>query len=256
MKNSLYQFAHEYIYFEIVGKIITVPYSISKEGEKRAIGELSSAGVTDRFANYGGKGTPKQIRELILNAAAKEHFNLQKATAKDIEDFMIQQGIGVDCSGFVYHVLDQYLKKEKKKSLDTLILRYPGVIGKIERFILQTNRVRRTSAATLTNDLNTIRIEKVKDIKPGDMIRVTHSDWKGKHIIIIVEVNEKHITYAMTSQYTRKQGARFGIINIKDRNKGLEYQMWMEKTKKGRNYGEDAFDPRRGDSVRRLKFLA
>src|SRR5258708_2037398 len=159
MKNDLYQFADKYINFEIEGKVIKVPYSISKEGEKRAIGELSSAGVTDRFANYGGKGTPKQIKELVLNTAEKENFNLKNATSEEIENFMNKQGIGVDCSGFVYYVLDQYLKKEKNKSLDTLILRYPGIIGKIECFLLQKNRVRRSSAATLTSNLNTIKIE-------------------------------------------------------------------------------------------------
>jgi len=59
----------------------------------------------------------------------------------------------------------------------------------------------------------------------------------------------------MTSQYTKIQGARFGKIKIKDKNKGLEFQEWLEETKKGKNYGKDAFDPHRGDSVRRLKFL-
>lgn len=256
MNNLLYTLADEYIHFEVAGKIINVPYSISKEGEKRAIGELSSAGVTDRFANYGGKGTPKQIRELVLKAAKKEHFDLKKATLDEIIQFMIKQGIGVDCSGFVYYILDQYLKKEKKRSLDTLILRYPGILGKIERLVLQKNRVRRSSAATLTNQLNTVKIEQVKDIRPGDMIRLTHADWKGKHIIIIVALDEKFITYAMTSQYTKIQGARFGKILIKDKNKGLEAQEWLEETKKGKNYGKDAFDPKRGDSVRRLRVLS
>lgn len=255
MRTLLYNFADEYIHFEIAEKTINVPYSISKEGQKRAIGELSSAGVTDRFANYGGKGTPAQIKELVLGSAKKEHFDLQKSTSSEIENFMMVQGIGVDCSGFVYYVLDQYLRREKNKNLDTIILRYPGIIGKIERFLLQKNRVRRSSASTLTNDLNTIKIQKVKDMRPGDMIRVTHSDWKGKHIIIIVEINNENITYAMTSQYTKKQGARFGIIKIRDKNKGLESQEWQEKTKKGANYGQDAFDPKRGDSVRRLKYL-
>ena len=166
MNNLLYTLADEYIHFEIAGKIINVPYTISKEGEKRAIGELSSAGVTDRFANYGGKGTPSQIRELVIKAAKKEHVNLQKAKPDEIIHFMIGQGIGVDCSGFVYYVLDQYLRKEKKRSLDTLILRYPGILGKIERLVLQKNRVRRSSAATLTSHLNTITIDKVKDMKP------------------------------------------------------------------------------------------
>jgi hypothetical protein len=256
MNNLFYKLADEYIHFEIAGKTINVPYSISTEGEKRAIGELSSAGVTGRFANYGGKGTPKQIRELVLKTAKKENFNLHKAKPEEIIQFMISQGIGVDCSGFVYYILDQYLKKEKHKSLNTLILRYPGLVGKIERFLLQNNRVRRSSAATLTNDLNTVKIEKAKDIKPGDLIRLTHSDWKGKHIIVIIAIDDKFITYAMTSQYTKIQGARFGKIRIKDRNKGLEAQEWLEETKKGENYGKDAFDPKRGDCVRRLRFLS
>jgi hypothetical protein len=255
MATILYDSANEYINFHIEKKRISVPYTISKEGEKRAIGELSSAGVTDRFSNYGGKGTPQQIRELLLNAAKKESFDLSKAASEEIIQFMIQQGIGVDCSGFVYYVLNQYVKKEKHTSLDSLILRYPGVLGKIERFVLQKNRVRRASAATLTSDLNTKKIEAVKDMKPGDLIRLTHSDWKGKHIAIIVSIDTSFITYAMNSQYTHIQGARFGKIKIKDKNKGLESQEWLEKTKKGTNYGKDAFNPRRGDSVRRLLFL-
>jgi hypothetical protein len=255
MSTILYNLADEYINFEIEGKIISMPYSISKEGEKRAIGELSSAGVTGRFANFGGKGTPQQIKQLVLKATKKDSFNIKKANDKELVDFMINHGIGVDCSGFVYNILNYYLIKTKKVNLDNIILRYPGIIGKVERFLLQKNRIRRSSAATLTSNLNTIKILKVKDMKPGDMLRLTHSDWKGKHIGIIIEVNKQDIIYAMTSQYTKTQGARFGKILILDKDKGLESQKWLELTKTGKNYGKDAFDPRRGDSVRRLKIL-
>jgi len=255
MKNLLYKLADEYVHFEINGKLINIPYSISKEGNKRAIGELSSAGVTGRFANFGGKGSPKQIKQLVLKAARNESFIIKDATEEELVKFMIDHGIGVDCSGFVYNILDQYLRNTKKISLDTIILRYPGIVGKIERFLLQKNRIRRTSASTLTSDLNTIKVLKVKDIKPGDMLRFTHSDWKGKHIGIIIEVNKQYIMYAMTSQYTKTQGARFGKILILDKDKGLESQKWLELTKTGENYGKDAFDPQRGDSVRRLKIL-
>ena len=251
----MYQLADEYIDFEIERKIISVPYSISKEGEKRAIGELSSAGVTGRFANFGGKGTPQQIKQLVLEAAKEESFDFKNATEEKVVNFMIDHGIGVDCSGFVYNILDHYLKATKKISLDTIILRYPGIAGKIERLLLQKNRIRRSSAATLTSDLNTVKIVKVKDMKPGDMLRLTHSDWKGKHIAIIIEVNKNYILYAMTSQYTKTQGARFGKILILEINKGLEAQKWLESTKTGKNYGKDAFEPSRGDSVRRLKCL-
>jgi hypothetical protein len=235
---------------------VSVPYTISTEGKSRAIGELSSAGVTDRFANYGGKATPQQVKHLVYAAARKNHFDLEKASAQEIVSFMITKGIGVDCSGFVYYILDQYLRRKKRQTLDSLILRYPGMWGKIERFLLQQNRVRRTSAATLTSDLNTIPIKRVCDMQPGDLIRLTHRDWKGKHVIVVVSLSDTEITYAMTSQYTQIQGARFGKIKIRDKNKGLEAQTWLEKTKKGENYGKDAFDPKRGDKVCRLRILA
>lgn len=257
MDSLLYSFANEYISFEIAGKIINVPYSITKEGMAQyAIGDDSSGGQTDKYANYGGKGTPEQIRNIVIQTAEKDKFDLQKAKPEEIIDFMIEHGIGVDCSGFVYNVLNLYLKKTKNKSLDTLILRYKGIAGILERFLLQYNRVRRSSAATLTNDLNTVKIEAIKDIRPGDMIRLTHTDWKGKHIAIIVDVDDNNITYAMSSQYTITQGVHFGEIQILDKTKGLEAQEWLEETKKGENYGKDAFDPYRGDSVRRLRFLS
>lgn len=254
--NLLYQLANEYVNFEIEGKKVRIPYAIvSYAIKKYGVGDDIHAATTGKFENYAGKGTPKQIREVLLSAARKEKFNVSKATSEEIYTFMESHGIGIDCSGFVYNILNGYLRKEKHKSLDTIILRYSGMLGKIERFVLKTNRVRRSNANTLTSNLNTVKIEKVKDMKPGDLIRLTHSDWKGKHIAIIVNVNKNYVVYAMTSEYTKTKGSRFGKIKIIDPNKGLEVQRWEEVNKNGKNYGKDAFDPKRGDSVRRLKFL-
>ncbi len=257
--NTLYQLANEYINFEIEGKKVRIPYAIVEKAiDKYGIGKITNTSTTSRFENYAGKGTPKQIRKTLITKAEKEKFNLTTTTSDQLYKFMESHGIGIDCSGFVYNVLDGYLRKEKNKSLDSLILRFPGLLGKVEHFLLQKNRVRRCNAETLTNDLNTLKIEKVKDMRPGDMIRLNHSDWRGKHIAIIVEVTNDLITYAMSSVYTKTKGCHFGKIKVVDSNKGLESQKWEEITKDGKNYGKDAFDPTRGDhkdSVRRSKYL-
>ncbi len=171
MSNTLYHLANDYINFAIEGKKVRIPYAIERHAIKKyGIGSSADVPTTGRFENFAGKGTTEQIRDALIKTAKKEKFNLSSATTAQIYKFMESHGIGIDCSGFVYNVLDGYLQKERRKSLDTLILRYSGLFGKTERFLLQKNRVRRTSAETLTNDLNTIRIEKVKDIKPGEEV--------------------------------------------------------------------------------------
>lgn len=253
MNNLFYQLASEYIDFEIAGKKILMPYCIVDLPYDRTKHPM---GRTDKSHNYAGKGTPKQIEEVLVETAKRKAFDLQKAKPQEITRFMIYHGIGIDCSGFVYNILDTYLKRTKQVSLAKYIYRYPGIVGKLENLLLRKNRVRRSSAETLTNSLNTITIDKVKDIQPGDMIRLTHSDWPGKHIAIIVDINKGYITYAMASEYMKIRGVHFGKIKILDNNKGLEKQYWLEKTYEGNDYRIDAYDPQRGDSVRRLRLFS
>jgi len=252
MNNLFYQLANEYVNFEIGGKKIMMPYCIVDVPYDRAKHKM---GRTDRFHNFAGKGTPEQIRKLTIKTAKTKKFNLEAASKQEIIQFMVDNGIGIDCSGFVYNILDAYIRKVKKTSLANYVYRQSGLLGKVENLLLRKNRVRRISAATLTNELNTIKIEKVKDIQPGDIIRLTHSDWPGKHIAIIVDRDNTDITYAMASEYMKIRGAHFGTIRIKNNNKGLELQEWQEANYDGQNYQKDAYDPKRGDSVRRLKYF-
>lgn len=254
--STIYNFANEYINFHVGEKTLRVPYAIASYAiGKYGIGENVITPTTGKFENYAGKGAPQQIKNAVNLAVKKNKFNLSNANSQQIYSFMESHGIGIDCSGFVYNVLDAYLRKEKNMTLDNIVLRYSGLLGRIERFILRKNRVRKCNADTLTNNLNTIKVEKVKDMQPGDMIRLTHSDWKGKHIAIIVDISSQYIVYAMTSEYTQIRGSHFGKIKILNPQRGLESQKWEELTKNGKNYGKDAFDPKRGDSVRRLKVL-
>lgn len=256
MDNLLYKLADEYIHFEIENKVISVPYAISgKVFNMLTEDGQEGTNITKRFKNYAGKGTPKQVRKCLVQKAKKKSINLKSSYPQEIKQFMQMEGIGVDCSGFVFNVLNEYLKITKHKTLNSIIHRYKGLYGFFDNFLLRVNGVRRCNATTLTSDLNTIKINKVSEIQLADVIRFTHKGWAGKHVGIIVDVTNDYITYAMSSDYTKENGAHYGKILIINNDNGLEEQKWEELTKEGNNYGLDAFIPARGDSVRRLRFL-
>lgn len=242
MTNVLYEKAKEYLDFEISGKRVKIPYVLAK-------------GKRWHFFDSCGKGTPEQIRAETVRAAKNKGVDLSSYKPSEIRKFMRQTGIGVECSGFVYHLLKEFVKEKKGKNLDWCLLRYKGFVGKVERILLSFKRVRRLNAEVLTNSLNTVKVERVSQIKPGDLLRLTPLNWPGKHVTIVVGVTPNKIIYAHSSRDTKSLGPHFGEIEILNRKLGLESQRWLEITKTGKNYGGECFKIENGDSVRRLKCL-
>lgn len=139
---------------------------------------------------------------------------------------------GIDCSGFVYRMLNHLIP-----ALDSF---FPGGIN-------------RTNAAKLTNRKYAVLINKIDNIKPGDMIRMR----EGKHIALVIEKKDDKIVYAhsSSSRYTKAQGVHLGEIIINDRNKPLENQSWKEILKDGNNFQLFYYRPENGDGVYRLKWM-
>ena len=240
----------EYTHFSVAGKRVKIPYCIVKQsGETH---DPTTTTRTTRFRQYSGKGTPEEIRTCLLLTAAKKHFDVVSASSAQIHQFMLENGIGIDCSGFVYNVLDRYLRKSGEKSLGQHIVLYPGLKGKLEQMIFSQKRVRQCSAMTLTSDLNTIPISNVREIQPGDMIRFTLPTWTGKHIAIITEVTKEKIVYAHSGERSMETGPHTAVIKITHPLLGLEKQDWLEKLNDGTSYRTYGFHPEKGDSVRRL----
>lgn len=248
---TLYACVRPYLNFVVNSKRVAVPYCIVEEEAQRTGTHYA---VTTKHRHFAGKGSPQQLLHAVTMAAQAQSFSLSSASPDKIREFMIDQGIGVDCSGFVYTVLNRYLSTRGEKSLDEQILRYPGLIGKLERRLLQKNRVRRSSADTLTNNLNTFPITTVAEIQEGDLIRLTPLDWRGKHVLLVVRVTPQCIFYAHSSANTKVDGPHVSAIRITDPRGRLEDQVWLEKTKHGKNYGAETFRPENGDGVRRLRF--
>lgn len=192
-----------------------------------------------------GKGNPEEI---IMEAKIWEKLkgiNFNEINEKQIKEFLEAKGLGIDCSGFVVHVLDSwYFNKNNKHIWSELKLVQNDIMSTL-RYKLRP--VENLGANTLTSDINSFPLQ-ISEVKPGDVIR---SKWKkvGTHhiqLVTKVDYDENGIpllieyTHA-TPYYGETSGVRVGQIRIMDINKPLYDQEWLEKDEHGVNFSYEGF---------------
>lgn len=231
INRSIGQFINSYFNLEIRGIVINCPYWMNK---------LKDGKVTLRgFLN--GKGDADSIRkELIRRLNDLPSDSIFTLNPESLRKFARRERIGIDCSGFVYRVLDELVSLKYR---NCQIRKLKGVFE---------GGINKTSAWTLTSLTYCVPVKKISDIQIGDMIRL----WSGKHIAIIIKLNGKEIIYAHSSSIsTKMQGVHESTIGITDANKPLKKQCWEEETRRRENFGKKYFNPEVGDGVYRLKIF-
>lgn len=220
-KNIVYQTALQYVEYKIFNLRINIPYMINQ---------------SDRYCSSitRGKAPLNEIAQEFQKEAKRHKLNITCLSPEKIKTTMQSFGIGIDCSGFAYHILNPLVKLKTGKDLSNFLVRFSGLLGKIDKTLLRNKRYEKISAAQLTSSINTIGIYDVLDIKVGDIIRMTHRGYEGKHPLVVVEVTSKYILYAHSSEYVEENGAHFGKIIIHNIKDGLNKQEWLEKTKMGK----------------------
>jgi len=222
---------YRYTHLSLGGKKIVCPYWMNNL-EKGIYGPI------------GGKGRPEEVVNAVKEAAKEEKIDLNRMPAEEIVLFMKAKRIGVDCSGFVFWMLDEL---DKEKGGNGIANDIPGAEGKVIKA--------RANTRMLTDDKVSLPVEKVKEIKVGDMIRMR----RGRHVAIVLSVERnpsgiiKSIEYAHSSNAgTKVSGVHKAAIKIVDSNKGLREQKWLERTINEESYGENIF-LQEGDGIKRLK---
>lgn len=186
-----------------------------------------------------GKGTASDIQAELEKKLQEDSSQSQNSpTEKYIVTLARRYRIGIDCSGFVYRMLEQYIRDQLGPALFDLSRVYEGGVN-------------RTNARTLTSAAFTFPITKTDEIRIGDMIRLIG----GKHVAIVTRVSASKITYAHSSLLTKVFGVHAGTIQILDGSKPIADQKWLEKTAKNTNYRQDYFRESEGDGVFRLKLI-
>jgi hypothetical protein len=178
-----------------------------------------------------GKGTPEEIVEEAKLMAVRAHVDLDMLNAVELNTFLIDHYLGVDCSGFVYHVLNAEVHARTGKKLKSF-LKFPNrsIIRKLLA-ILRT--VENTNVKILAHDKNSSNV-KLVDVKPGDIITMIGSKKVGNpdHVLLIESAIENKITYVHSYKFSTdgkySHGIKHGSITLTDDSKKIEEQSWDE----------------------------
>lgn len=207
-----------------------------------------------------GKGTPDEIEMEAKIWAKVKGVDFKNMSQSNLKKFLIDRGIGIDCSGFVVHVLDAwFFEKHKKHIWSKLKIPQKDIFSKIKYILRPAEKL---GANILTNGENSIKIN-LSEVKPGDVIRCKWKKQNSHHILLVTEVerdeSKKLIKIGYTHStpfYGEENGVKHGEIIIKDQNLPLESQEWTEKDEFGVNFTFEGYLVQLEDNgLRRLKVL-
>lgn len=232
---------HDYFYLPIGGKTVSCPYWNNARAKARG-----------GLRVFTGKGSVADILEEVALLEKKRKINLSELSADEIKKFLVDNGIGIDCSGFVYHILDSELRAIHKKKLSSH-LSFTLLPNFLRRILAKLRPAQNASVSIITQEKNSSKI-KLKEIKPGDMIIMLKSGQKydRDHILLIDKVNynpadcrisaaedkkPKSLNYVHSFVWNKdgkyNGGVKQGKIIFTDINKGLLEQTWEEDEKTG-----------------------
>jgi hypothetical protein len=191
---------------------------------------------------FGGKGLPGQLVGAVKRRALVQKIKIAQLGEQELNQFLQKNRIGVDCSGFAYNLTNSIDRERGGNGIAE------HLFG-IKKF-LNWNPAWRAGSKVLTDESVTKKV-KTKNVQIGDIIRID----AGNHVMVVVSVKKKEITYAHSSKLlTRITGVHLGKIRIKDANKDLSYQEWEELTPAGDSLGRKYLFSEKGDGLRRFNW--
>ena len=232
-----------YTNLPIGNKTIVTPYFMNEKGKKG-----------NRV--FIGKGTSQEIKQTTEKLASQNKFDVYAASEEQIRSFMINQELGIDCSGFIAWTLNELTKEKFNKPIwKVLEFSMLPLAGQLKRYLRPVENI---SVKVLTHASNSDTIKDLRQIRVGDMLRALN----GHHILLIseIEYDKQHtpirFKYVNSTEYkNKKYGIREGLVEIKDINKYLVEQKWIDE-EQGVNWIYNAVKNFENDSrIVRLKAL-
>jgi len=216
---------------------VRCPYYINKKYPHR--GQLKA---------LVGKGTPTDIVEEakiisiqywygIFDKHGLCHIPTEKR-AEELRKYLIDVGLGIDCSGFVTHILNVHFKEANGLNILRLLPR-AYFMSFFRELICFFRPVENIGVRAYVSDKTTTKIEKISDISPADVVVMLEigPNKKRNHILLITEINGNTIKYAHARAWSCEgqygHGVAKGEIYIVNPNDGLLEQEWTEFKKTG-----------------------
>lgn len=242
---SAYKVIDEYLNLPLGGKKVVCPYYINPKSQRAGLRVLV------------GKGDPGEIAREMNVIAQLKSVDLNVLNEHEIRLLMQDSHVGIDCSGFISHIVNYWLKNQGDKPLINYIkFENNNILHKLKR---KFRPVEQLGAKLITNLENCKEIKDLNEIRPGDFIRSKGLRKNSHHIILISEVTLEddivtELEYVHSIKgYNAENGVRFGKILISDNKKNLEDQIWTE-VQDSRNWTYEGYTSDLEDNgIRRLK---
>jgi len=235
----------QYKNFKFGNATCSIPYYNNKNIRKR--GSLRTV---------IGKGSPREIFEELEDISIKNHISKDLFTNDSLKKVLVDNDIGIDCSAFVYYVLNAESEENQKGSIDKHLTftNCSGIFGKLR---CSLRPIENCAVITFTDNKNSHSVS-VKDVLPGDIITFTKQissnlnaenseenilDKNSRdHILVIHQIEYQNfvpitIHYSHAISYPEDglygSGIREGQIDIIDSSKNIMEQRWIEDNKEG-----------------------
>lgn len=206
--------------FNVGFAVCSIPYYNNRRIKARA-----------RLRAQIGKGSPKEILEEAESVAVSQKVNLKALDSISLKKFLVDNNLGIDCSGLAYYILNAEMEAKGKGKLK---LSYPH--SNILRALFRP--IENADVATLAHEKNSRPIE-LRYIQPGDMIIMQGGpDNKDRdHVLIVHEVDYKDdvvvaigythaVAWPTDGEYGH--GLRQGRIKITNIERPITEQEWVE----------------------------
>ncbi len=184
-----------------------------------------------------GKGSPSEIVQEAHMIALRKKVDLASLAQEDVRKFLVKHNLGVDCSAFVYYVLNAELQTKKSTSLPKT-LNFPKTWNILRKILRRLRTAENTNVAILANEKNSTAVP-LSDAQPGDMVIMleTGQDHARNHVLLIHEVDKKDnktlLKYTHALQWRTdgvyEHGVRQGSIEVTNTDMPLTSQIWTEK---------------------------
>ena len=116
----------------------------------------------------------------------RERAGIKKMDPGELKKFLVDHNLGVDCSGFAYHVLDAELKARGKSKMSSSVKPWNGFYRKIKHFLRPAEN---TGVSTFSHDQNSILVEQ-ESVQSADFVSVIDAE-SGRNHMLVVESAQK-----------------------------------------------------------------
>src|SRR5258708_5628553 len=104
----------------------------------------------------------------------KNHIDVNSLTNGSLKKLLVDNNIGIDCSGFAYYILDAVSQASNKGPISKHI-KFVNCSGILGRFYCSLRPATSIDVSTLADDANSHEV-KPREVEPGDIITMISNE--------------------------------------------------------------------------------